>query len=721
LSRRPSSQASTPPVPRTLLRCLLVFALALVAYSNTLRNGFVFDDRILIERNPQLRSAEGMGQLFVSPYWTGEGRTNRLYRPLTAFSFALNYRLGDSPFGFHLINALLHGCVSVLGLLLVLRLFGHPGMASLAAALFAVHPVQSESVAGLVGRAEILSALFVVGALLLDRQVTPRRGVTRVASMLLFFLALLSKENALAYPALLIGTDLLLGRPRGLSARSRRGEYLVVAGVAAIYLALRLKILGVLMEPSRIPRVDNLLAHSPAGTRVLTALSLCARYLGLFLFPRQLSADYSARQIEPVSGMGDPGVWLGMLVVLGFVLVIAGLRRRLAPLSWGLGFAAASFVLVSNLLFPIGTIFAERLLYLPLLGLGTAAAFLASIAADKRPRTTAAAAAAMLVLLGSRTWLRNRDWRDDFSLFSAAARVSPRSARVRYNLGNAFRRRGDLAAAEDNYRASLALYPGFEAAKKNLGVVLIDRGRGEEAADLFRQALARSPADVSLHNNLGNAYRSLGRNAEAEAEYLRALELNPDSADSHNNFGTILHERGDWPRAESEYRTAARLDPARDSFRINLGNLLLQRGEASRAESAFREAAARNPSLAPARRGLGEALLAEGRTEEAERELSLSLKLDPGQWEAPALLGYLHQRRGDSERAIDFYMRSLARKPDQVELHQNLGMLYATRPGSRRQALEHLRRCLALSPPPAVEAQVKKLVEELEKREESAP
>jgi len=698
-----------------LLRCLVVFALALVAYSNTLRNGFVFDDRILIQRNPQLR-AEGMGQLFVSPYWTGEGRTNRLYRPLTAFSFALNYRLGDSPFGFHLVNSLLHACVSVLVFLLVLRLFGHPGMASLAAALFALHPVQTESVAGLVGRAEILSALFVTAALLLDR-IAPSRSAARAGSMLLFFLALLSKENALAYPALLIGTDVVLGRPRGLSRRSRRLEYLAAGGVAAVYLLLRLKILGALMEPSRIPGVDNLLAHAPAGARVLTAISLGARYLGLFLFPRQLSADYSARQIEPVSGMGDPAVWLGMVVVAGFVLAIAGFRRRLAPFSWGLGFAAASFVLVSNLLFPIGTIFAERLLYLPLLGLCTAAAFLASIASDKRPRTTAAVAAALLVLLGSRTWQRNRDWRDDFSLFSAAARVSPRSARVRYNLGNAFRRRGNLAEAEDNYRTSLALFPGFEAAKRNLGVVLIDRGRGEEAVDVFRQALARSPEDVSLHNNLGNAYRSLGRNAEAEAEYLRALELNPDSADSHNNLGTVLHERGDWARAESEYRNATRLDPGRDSFRINLGNLLLQRGEALRAESVFRGAAASNPSLAQARRGLGEALLAEGREQEAERELSLSLKLDPDQWEAPALLGYLHQRRGDPDLAIDFYTRSLARKPDQAELHQNLGMLYATRPASSREALEHLRRCLALSPPPAVEMQVKRLVEELEKRQ----
>jgi len=693
-----------------------VFCLAVLVYSNTPGNGFVFDDRVIIEQNPLIRSLDGIPRLFVTPYWTGEGRANRLYRPLTTATFALNRALGNGgPSGFHLVNALLHGTSAVLLFLLLVRLFRLRWMALGASALFAVHPVLTESVAGLVGRAEILSTLFLLAALLLDRGGEGGRGPAVLGSLGFFFLALLSKENALAYPALLILTDLLLGPPKGTSRRGRRGEIAAALAVAAVYLLLRWKVLGSLMETSAIPEVDNLLVGVPAWRRILTGLALSARYLGLFLFPARLSADYSAREIEPVSGILDPACWLGIAVAGAFLILFHRFRRRLVPLSWGMGFAAVSFFLVSNIPFPVGTIFAERLLYLPLAGLCAGAGFLASVAAEKRPRTVAAVGAAVLALLAARTWERNRDWRDDFSLFRSAARVSPRSARVHYNLGNAYRRRGEPARAEESYRACLEIYPDFEPAGRNLGVVLVELGRGAEAIEFFRQALERHPESASLHNNLGNAYRSLGRGAEAEAEYNRALEMGPSSADARNNLGALFLDRGDAAWAEVEFREAIRLSPDRIAFRVNLGNLLLQRGDPARAARVFREAKEREPLLPEPHRGLGEALLGEGRILEAEAELMRSLSLNPSQWEAPALLGYLHQRRGDGGQAIRFYLESLSRKPDQPELHRNLGILYSGTGGTRDKALEHFRRCLALNPPPGMEKEIRDLLEALER------
>lgn len=699
-----------------------MFCLAVLAYSNTPGNGFVFDDRMIIERNALIRSLDGIPRLFVTPYWTGEGEANRLYRPLTTATFALNRALGKGgPAGFHLVNALLHSASAVLLLLLLVRLFRLRWMALGASALFAVHPVLTESVAGLVGRAEILATLFVLAALLLDRGGGERRGPAVLGSLGFFFLALLSKENALAYPALLILTDLLLGPPKGTSRRGRMGEIAASLAVAAIYLLIRYSVLGSLMEISAIPEVDNLLVGVPAWRRVLTGLALAARYLGLFLFPASLSADYSAREIEPVSGILDPVCWLGVAFAAAYLIVFYRFRRRLAPLSWGMGFAAVSFFLVSNIPFPVGTIFAERLLYLPLVGLCAGTGFLVSVAAEKRPRAVAAAGAVVLVLLAVRTWERNRDWRDDFSLFRSAARVSPRSARVRYNLGNAYRRRGELARAEESYRACLEIYPDFEPAGRNLGVVLVEMGRGAEAIELFRKVLQRHPESASLRNNLGNAYRSLGRGAEAEAEYNRVLEMDPSSADARNNLGALLLDRGDSTRAEVEFREAIRLAPYRMEFRVNLGNLLLQRGDPAGAARVFREAVEREPLLPEPHRGLGEALLGEGRILEAEEEMKRSLSLDPSQWEAPALLGYLHQRRGDGGQAIRFYLESLSRKPDQPELHRNLGILYSGSRATRGKALEHFRRCLALNPPPGMEKEIRELLEALERSSAPGP
>src|SRR5713101_4355442 len=134
LRKRAFSGAAFPPV-------LLVF-LSLLIYANSLPNGFVFDDKIIIERNPLLRSADGIPRLFVTPYWAGEGRFNRLYRPVTSTTFALNYLAGKSdPWGFHLTNALLHGFVAVLLWALLVELFGFKSLALFAALLFVVHPV----------------------------------------------------------------------------------------------------------------------------------------------------------------------------------------------------------------------------------------------------------------------------------------------------------------------------------------------------------------------------------------------------------------------------------------------------------------------------------------------------------------------------------------------------------------------------------------------------
>ncbi|PYQ14129.1 MAG: hypothetical protein DMH00_02400 [Acidobacteria bacterium] len=282
-------------------------------------NGFVFDDRVVIQENQNLRSLSGLAGLWVTPYWSGEGRSNRLYRPVTILSFALNYAAGGgAPWTFHLVNLLLHTLVCMTLMALLTRLFGWGFLPLAGAALFCVHPLLSEAVAGVVGRAEILSALFILSALLLDRfpaGSSRRRNAVFAGSAVLFFLAILAKENALAYPGLVLLTDQLMGRPEGTQRRLRVTELVILVAIAGVYLLLRARVLGVLMEPGAIPPIDNPLAHVPATRRVVTALFLTCRYLGLFVFPAKLSADYSAPQIVPVNGVSDPGAVLGVAVI----------------------------------------------------------------------------------------------------------------------------------------------------------------------------------------------------------------------------------------------------------------------------------------------------------------------------------------------------------------------------------------------------------------------
>ncbi|PYQ14128.1 MAG: hypothetical protein DMH00_02395 [Acidobacteria bacterium] len=337
------------------------------------------------------------------------------------------------------------------------------------------------------------------------------------------------------------------------------------------------------------------------------------------------------------------------------------------------------------------------------------------LVAPEAPLESSAVVLFLLVAcLGARTRERNRDWKDDYTLFRSAVKVCPRSAKVRYNLANAYRRRGDLARAADNYRRCLALYDDFEPARRNLAVTLTDLGQGGEAVALLQSALLKAPGSASLHNNLGNAYRALGRIEEAEASYRRAASLDPRSPDPHNNLAALYQARGEMERAEAELLEALRLSPPSLRILSSLGDLYLQRREMGKALEAFEEAVHIDGASPVARRGLGEALLGLGRRGQAESELHRSLELDPSQWEAPALLGYLRQQQGEGEQAERYYLMSLAARPDQPELHQNLGVIYAGRPGGKAMALEHFRRCLELRPPKPTASRVQRMIEDLE-------
>ncbi|HZE88435.1 MAG TPA: hypothetical protein VE404_02750, partial [Verrucomicrobiae bacterium] len=211
---------------RTRLAPLLVALLAVAVYAGAVRNGVVRDDYYIVAHNPLVTGERSPWLIPVSHYWAGTDGTGDLYRPLTIASYWLNARVaGMAPWSFHLVNVLLHGLAAALVTVLALRLTASLAAASVAGALFATHPVLSEAVASIVGRADLLAAIFVLGAW----RLRDRRGI----SLLLFGLGLLSKESAIVLPGFLVAEDLVRGR-----ARARLREYAAHAGVAALYVAV---------------------------------------------------------------------------------------------------------------------------------------------------------------------------------------------------------------------------------------------------------------------------------------------------------------------------------------------------------------------------------------------------------------------------------------------------------------------------------------------------
>lgn len=457
------------------LGALVACLLAVLVYSNSLRSGFVLDNRVLILDDPRLKaaSAQNVELIFNRSYWWPYGESN-LYRPATTLSYLVNYSVlgsGEQPAGYHVVNLLIH-VVNVALFYYLLQSLLTMGTVQLtdsrlvtgpllAAALWAVHPLTTEAVTNIVGRADLLAATGTLAALLAHAHASvrerSRRWRWRLLELLGITLAVFSKESGIVAVPLIVLYDLVLPRPetqheaRSGKRQKRTGD---AATVRADSIAAQAAVWAILCAPlvafayfrsaaipavsTLDPFVDNPIAGAPFGIARLTALAVMGRYVWLALWPRTLSSDYSFNQVPLASGTPtEIAAWLTAAGVIAFTAFLIVRKYRLA--SFLAAFAFIAFLPASNLFFATGTIMAERLMYLPLVGfLGLVV--LAFYAAVTRFSLTPIAAPATLIIgvlvLGVKTWERNRDWRDDVSLWTSAVHAAPASFKAHKGLAD---------------------------------------------------------------------------------------------------------------------------------------------------------------------------------------------------------------------------------------------------------------------------------------------
>jgi tetratricopeptide (TPR) repeat protein len=486
---------------------------AVAVYSNSLPNGFALDDVPLVRDNERIDSLSKIPRLLTSPYWPEEGGSSGLFSPVTMISYALNRAFGGgSPFWYHTGNLLLHALASLLAWYCACRAGLERGAALLAAALFAVHPLHTEAVANIAGRAELLAAVFVLAAWILHRG----EGWNAAAGAC-YLLALLSKENAVLAPLLFLLDDRL--------RNVRRGRAYIAYGVAlAVALPLRIVALGGLRGAESVAFIDNPPAFYGAAVRLATAAWVQLEYGLLFLWPARLSSDYSYDAIPVVQSALDPRLWAGLLWLAALAaLAVAGYMR-----SRTVALGAAVWILfmipASNLFFPSGTLMAERLCYLPSLGGCLLAGWLARFAAVRWRRFAPVVIAVSLVLLAAsslRTAWRNPVWKDNATLALHDTRVMPRSAKLHAGAGIALHDRGDVVEAEAAYRRALEIYPDYAQMHYNLGTLLQQQSRNGEAVEHLITA-----ATISPHNPRPFlALRRLAREDPDGPAGKRALEM----------------------------------------------------------------------------------------------------------------------------------------------------------------------------------------------------
>jgi tetratricopeptide (TPR) repeat protein len=412
--------------------------LTLAAYSNSFHGGFTLDGTRLLHLDNRIQqvTAQNIDRILHHTYWWPYGESG-IYRPLSTLSYMFNYAVlgnGERSTGYHWTNFLLHLLNVLLVYALGLRLMGTRGRALAVAALWSVHPVLTESVTYVVGRPELLAGAGVLGGFLLYLIGTETTGLRRWAALggaaAATLIGVFSKESGVAVAGVIAIYELAWWKERR-QVRGRLAGLIAVAVPIAAMLYLRGQVLAA-SAPARFPFLDNPMVRAGFIEGRLTAIALLARYLWRLACPITLSADYSYAQIPVFRGTVTD--WISCLVAAALAVAVFQSYRWNRTAFFFAGFAGATLLPASNLLFPIGTVMAERFLYLPAIGF---CACLVLLCGAIPPAWRLAAPAVLGLLVAAyavRTWVRNWDWSDDLDMARALVQTSPNSFKVRKSL-----------------------------------------------------------------------------------------------------------------------------------------------------------------------------------------------------------------------------------------------------------------------------------------------
>lgn len=630
---------------RPLLVAVLLLAAAALAWANTWRAPFVFDDHASILENRSLRDLGSFAWL-SPPHQGGETVSGR---PVLNFTFALNHALGGLDVrGYHLTNLLMHwvGALALFGLVRRVPIAGRrsSGLAVAVAFAWMLHPLQTESVTYIVQRAESLMGLFCLltlycfarAAAPAAADVAPARFGARTWSALSVVCCLLgagTKEVMVVVPVLVLFFDrAFFAGDLATAWRTRRGYYLALASSWLV-------VAGCLAMTGG-DRGGTFVLSDPAAwtARWLTQFRAIATYLQLAVWPTPLVFEYEAYRVGNVTEV----LPLALLVLPLVVLAAIALWRW--P-GWGfLGLWFFALLAPSSLLPGVDQMIVEHRLYLPL-----AAVIVAGAAAIRwgvhrlaaPPLVGTLAAAAIVVALGVATFQRNSDYASAIALWGDTVQKRPNNPRAHHNLGVALAQAGRLDEAREQFQRTLLLQPNHAFAHFELGKMALLAGHWSEAQDRFQAALQADPGYVDAHVNLAQALERQGRAEEA------VMQL----------------------------RAALALQPAND-IRVSLAGLLLPLGRVGEAAPLLEQALAEPPELPEAHFYLARLRERAGDAATAERELRSALRMRPAYAAAAVALGNLVARQGRFAEAIDSFRAALAAEPEHYQARNNLANCY---------------------------------------------
>ena len=586
---------STPKNDRLI--SLVVFVFAFLLYANTLSNGYVLDDDVVYVKNKDVQAGfNGIGSILHHSFIFGfTGHNDQSYRPVVSIIFAIEKEFfGNNPHIGHFINVLLFALSCLLFYKLVKRLFKAlpfgEGLGGVAVALlFAAHPIHTEAVANIKGRDDILNFIFFVLSLLfILRHVDEGKKKYFLLSVLFFFLSLMCKEMAVTFLAIIPLTVLFF---RDVPLKKTGMGLISFAAAFGLYMLIRSSVLETVTFAEKMKVVNNALAAATNDSdRIATAILILGKYILLLFFPHPLSWDYSFNQI-PIVGFPDWKVLTTIFIFIlllgyAFFFLIKLLRNsefriqnsETAVYAYSILFFFITMSVVSNIFIMIGSTLGERFLFVPSMAFCIAVPF----ALNHFGKNILMGVIGIIVLLFSfKTFQRNKEWKDNFSLFAAGVEATPNSSRAESALGSSYREMGEketdptkraalFQQAIVYYKKAIEILPENTEALYNAGVSYYSMGDKENALKVYEQALKVEPAYTNASNNAGVIYFERQDYENAKKYFLEAVKYDPNNSDALGNLGAIFHNQGKMQEAVEYYQKALEINPANPNVQNNL-------------------------------------------------------------------------------------------------------------------------------------------------------
>lgn len=654
-----------------VLAALIIAWATLIAYWQTSGNDFVsFDDQEYIFNN-----------VFVNEGFTVKGivwafdyrqkKSNFYWQPLTWLSHMADCHIfGIDPGRHHFVGLMLHVANSLLLFLVLLKMTGATWRSAVVALLFALHPINVDSVAWASQRKNLLSAFFMLPTIFLYVRYANKRTLARyLAAIFVFTLGLMAKPSIVTLPCALLLFDFwplnrlgILGPDKPAMPWKKAG-FLILEKLPFFVVS----VISVIISSSSVRLLSTV--SFPLGLRIQNAIVSYVLYIKKLLWPFDLAVFYPFPHTIPGWQL------VGSILILSGITVLAVWTARKKPyLATGwfffLGMLVPMLGLISAGLWPrLG----DRFAYIPFIGLFIILSWgLADVFSKTGKQATIAAAVILPFLLIPLTWVQTGYWKNGRILYERTLEVTSGNFVMHSNLGTEFYIQGKMKKALDHYKKSLELEPRYNVARINLGLYFMGLGENEKAITQFRKAVVNDPKDARGHIGLGKALFKIKKLSDAAVHFEQALALNPELSFVYLYLGDIRVEQSRFGEAAGHYVSALRYDPKLENAHYNLGKIFEMMGKYNQAHSRYAETVRINPKHSKAHVNLGAILAAQGKDQLAAAHYKQALQFDP--YNETAILNHANMllRSKQPRLAIRYFEKLLKLNPNHQKARDSL-------------------------------------------------